>query len=46
MSKKDRNVLLNDILESISKIRKYTNGYDLVMFLDDDKTRDAVVRNF
>jgi len=46
MSKKDRNVLLNDILESISKIRKYTNGYDLVMFLDDDKTMDAVVRNF
>ncbi len=46
MSKKDRNVLLNDILESISKIMKYTNGYNLDMFLDDDKTIDAVVRNF
>jgi len=46
MSKKDRKVLLNDILESISKIRKYTVGYNLDLFLEDDKTIDAVVRNF
>ncbi len=34
------------MLESAEKIRQYTDGYDYESFLDDDKTIDAVVRNF
>ena len=46
MSKRDLDLLLNDILECCGKIKKYTNGYDFDDFLNDDKTIDAVVRNF
>jgi uncharacterized protein with HEPN domain len=46
MSKQDRNILLSDILESIQKIKKYTNGMNIEEFLKDDKTIDACVRNF
>lgn len=46
MSKKDRNILLNDVLESIQKIKKYTIGMNFQQFLQDDKTIDACVRNF
>lgn len=46
MSKRDRNILLTDILESIKKIKKYTNGMNFEEFLKDDKTIDACVRNF
>lgn len=46
MSKRDLNILLNDILESIQKIKKYTNGVSFEHFLEDDKTIDACVRNF
>lgn len=46
MSKRDLNILLNDILESIQKIKKYTNGVSFEQFLEDDKTIDACVRNF
>jgi len=46
MSKKDRNILLNDVLESIQKIKKYTKGMNFEQFLQDDKTIDACVRNF
>jgi uncharacterized protein with HEPN domain len=46
MSKKDRNILLNDVLESIQKIKKYTKGMNFQQFLQDDKTIDACVRNF
>ena len=46
MSKKDRNILLKDILDSIQKIKKYTEGMDYELFIQDDKTIDACVRNF
>lgn len=46
MSKRDRNILLKDILESIQKIKKYTIGMDYELFIQDDKTIDACVRNF
>lgn len=46
MSKKDRNILLMDILESIKKIKKYTNEMTYDLFIQDDKTIDACVRNF
>jgi uncharacterized protein with HEPN domain len=41
MSKKDRNILLKDILDSIQKIKKYTEGMDYELFIQDDKTIDA-----
>lgn len=46
MSKRDRLLLLEDMLESIQKIFRYTNGMSYNNFTDDDKTVDAVVRNF
>lgn len=46
MSKWDSNLLLTDILESIHKIRLYTQGIELKEFLSDEKTQDAVIRNF
>ncbi len=46
MSKRDNILLLQDMLESANKILNYTNGFDLSKFLSDDKTADAVVRNF
>jgi len=46
MSRRDRNILLNDILESLKKIKKYTDGMTFEDFLKDDKTIDACVRNF
>ena len=46
MSKREPNLLLEDIIESIQKIKIYTNGLSLDDFLKDDKTIDAVIRNF
>ena len=46
MSKREPLLLLEDIIESIRKIRIYTNGLSLADFLKDDKTIDAVIRNF
>jgi len=46
MSKRDDIVLLQDIQECIDKITKYINGLNLSMFLSDEKTQDAVARNF
>ena len=46
MSKRDRLLLLEDMLESASKIKKYTNGLDNDSFMNDEKTIDAVIRNF
>ena len=46
--KKERDVrlYLDDILEAIEKIEKYTDGLDFEQFRKDDKTGDAVIRNF
>jgi len=46
MSKRDSLLLLQDMLESAQKIKRYTNGADYEAFLSDDRTVDAVVRNF
>ena len=46
MSKGEPILLLEDIIESIQKIKIYTSGLSLDDFLKDDKTIDAVIRNF
>ena len=46
MSKRSSNVLLLDMKEAAEKILKYTKGLSFEEFLTDDKTIDAVVRNF
>jgi uncharacterized protein with HEPN domain len=46
MSKRDNLLLLEDILESINKIFSYTKDFDFDSFKRDDKTIDAVIRNF
>ena len=46
MSKRDDINLLEDIIESIEKINLYTQKLTLQIFLSDQKTKDAVVRNF
>lgn len=46
MSKRDHSLLLEDMYESAVKIKKYTEGQDFDSFIEDDKTIDAVVRNF
>ena len=46
MSKRDLKLLLEDILEAGTKILKYTHQLDFKRFLEDEKTVDAVIRNF
>ena len=46
MSNRDNLLLLEDMLESAHKILKYTNGLNYEKFLNDEKTMDAVIRNF
>ena len=46
MSKRDTLLLLEDMLESVQKIKRFTNELDYEAFLSDDRTVDAVVRNF
>ena len=46
MSKRDSILLLEDMLESAQKIKPYTIELDYEAFLSDDKSVDAVVRNF
>ncbi|MFT5238719.1 MAG: hypothetical protein ACI9M9_002332 [Flavobacteriaceae bacterium] len=46
MSKRDNDLLLEDMLEAAIKIDKYCSGLDYNGFINDDKTIDAVIRNF
>jgi hypothetical protein len=46
MSKRSPELLVEDIWESIEKIERYTKGMTLDKFQGDEKTTDAVVRNF
>ena len=46
MSKREPHLLFQDILESIEKIKIYTEGMTFESFDNDDKTIDAVKRNF
>jgi len=46
MSERDTRLLLMDMLQSANKIHDWTFGISFEDFLKDDKTIDAVVRNF
>ncbi len=46
MSRRDNLLLVKDMLEAALKIQKYTFEYTFNEFIKDDKTIDAVVRNF
>ena len=46
MSKRDTLLLLDDMLQSARKIKEYTKNLDYDSFILDNKTIDAVVRNF
>jgi uncharacterized protein with HEPN domain len=46
MSDRDLKLLLEDMLDSALKIKRYTTGLNFDSFCEDDKTIDAVVRNF
>ena len=46
MSKWEDRFLLEDILESTSKILEYVLDLNFESFLKDEKTKDAVTRNF
>ena len=46
MSKRSDKLLLEDIMEAIENINLYTTDFSQEQFLSDQKTKDAVVRNF
>jgi len=46
MSKRDTQLLLEDMIDAAKKISRYTEGMDYSHFVNDDKTIDAVARNF
>ena len=46
MSKRSDKLLLEDIMEAIENINLYTADFSQEQFLSDQKTKDAVVRNF
>jgi uncharacterized protein with HEPN domain len=46
MSNRNVALLLDDIIESGEKILRYVQGLSYEQFLNDDKTVDAVIRNF
>ncbi|GAB3545314.1 HepT-like ribonuclease domain-containing protein [Spirosoma fluminis] len=46
MSKRDSKLLVEDILDSAHKILDYTAELSFEEFIRDDKTIDAVIRNF
>ena len=44
--KRDYRLYLDDMIEAIEKIQKYTEGLNFDQFRKDDKTIDAVIKNF
>jgi uncharacterized protein with HEPN domain len=46
MSKRNDQLLIDDIIDSGEKILEYTSGLAFEEFIDDNKTLDAVIRNF
>ena len=46
MLDRDWKLRIEDILESIAKVERYTAGMTFATFTADEKTIDAVVRNF
>jgi len=45
VQRRDWKLRIEDILDAIEKIQRYTDGMNLKSFKADDKTVDAVVRN-
>lgn len=46
MSKRSEKLLIEDIIESIERVFDYTKDLNYTEFISDNKTVDAVVRNF
>ena len=46
MSKRDNALLIRDMIESAQKIMSYTKDMSFDDFQNDNKTIDAVIRNF
>ncbi|MBX2904916.1 MAG: DUF86 domain-containing protein [Taibaiella sp.] len=46
MSSRNPILLLEDILNSADKILRYTEGMTYATFIEDERTLDAVIRNF
>lgn len=46
MSQRDDRVYVRHILDAIEKIRRYTEGMNREAFLADERTQDAVIRQF
>ncbi len=46
MSERSAELLIEDILDSASKIQRYVVGMSFDAFVSDERTVDAVVRNF
>jgi uncharacterized protein with HEPN domain len=46
MPKRDADLLIGDMVECCKNIFEYTAGMAIHAFIEDKKTRDAVVRNF
>jgi len=46
MSSRNPLLLLDDILHSADKILRYTGGITFESFIEDERTLDAVIRNF
>ena len=46
MSERSARLLLEDILSSSAKISDYTSNLSFDQFMSDDRTIDAVIRNF
>ena len=46
MSERETDLLLEDILDALTKIEIYTKDYSFEDYVNDSKTKDAVERNF
>lgn len=46
MSERNDLFLIEDMIDAAKKIRKYCSGYNYEQFLEDERTIDAVIRNF
>ena len=46
MSERETDLLLEDILDALTKIEIYTRDYSFEDYVNDSKTKDAVERNF
>lgn len=45
MSEREPSILVQDMVEAVSRILSYCEGYDYEHFVEDGRTMDAVLRN-